>query len=287
MYFEKKYRQAVWVTSLAVAVVMFALIIINRQYVPEYPYLIPLEMKVNYAITIAILVAITPSAVIEYSNNRWLKQVDENIPRLLTDLAESIRSGMPLVRALEEATKRDYGPVTGILETAVVNFNLTSDLEGSLRWFGEKLLRPNGKRLATILMEAYNSGGRMMDILETSIQMFTSVDEYREDKQANIGPYVLLFYVSNLIFLFIGWVVVDQFLTPLSQQNINTPGVASLIGNMLSINYYKAIIYWAAIVEGIVGGLVAGKIINSRVLSGLFHSVILTVITYQFFIFFV
>lgn len=287
MYFEKKYRQAVWVISLAVAVAMFALIIINRQYVPEYPYLIPLEMKVNYAITIAILVAITPSAVIEYSNNRWLKQVDENIPRLLTDLAESIRSGMPLVRALEEATKRDYGPVTGILETAVVNFNLTSDLEGSLRWFGEKLLRPNGKRLATILMEAYNSGGRMMDILETSIQMFTSVDEYREDKQANIGPYVLLFYVSNLIFLFIGWVVVDQFLTPLSQQNINTPGVASLIGNMLSINYYKAIIYWAAIVEGIVGGLVAGKLINSRVLSGLFHSVILTVITYQFFIFFV
>jgi len=287
VYFEKKYRQAVWVISLAVAVAMFALIIINRQYVPEYPYLIPLEMKVNYAITIAILVAITPSAVIEYSNNRWLKQVDENIPRLLTDLAESIRSGMPLVRALEEATKRDYGPVTGILETAVVNFNLTSDLEGSLRWFGEKLLRPNGKRLATILMEAYNSGGRMMDILETSIQMFTSVDEYREDKQANIGPYVLLFYVSNLIFLFIGWVVVDQFLTPLSQQNINTPGVASLIGNMLSINYYKAIIYWAAIVEGIVGGLVAGKLINSRVLSGLFHSVILTVITYQFFIFFV
>ena len=94
-------------------------------------------------------------------------------------------------------------------------------------------------------MEAHNSVGRMLDVLDTSINMFTSLDEYREEKQSNLNPYILLVYVSTLIFLFIGWVLIVQFLTPLSNMSLDIPGVADLVGRMLSINYYKAIVFWA------------------------------------------
>ena len=284
MYFKPRYKQAVWIVSLTVAAVIFSLLILQGKYWPTYPYIIPLNMQVNYAFLLFILVAITPPAIIEMNNNRWLTQVDRNIPRLLMDVTESIRSGMPLMRALEVATKRDYGSINESLEKAVVNFNLTSDLDGSLIWFGESLIRPSGKRMATILIEAYNAGGKMMEVLETSISMFTSIDEYREERQSLISPYVLLVYVSTLVFLFIGWVIITQFLTPMAKTGLNTPGGTNIIGGMLSIDYYKAIIFWAAIVEGLIGGLVAGKITTARLSGGLIHSVLLLSITYGFYI---
>jgi len=262
---------------------MFLMLIYQGQYRPEFPYIIPLEMRVNYVLLLCILVAITPPAIVEINNTRWLDQVDKNIPRLLMDVTESIRSGMPMVRALEVASKRDYRPISKNLEIAVVNFNLTSDLDGSLRWFGESLMRPGGKRMATILMEAYKSGGRMMEVLETSINMFTSLDEYRQEKESMISPYILLVYVSSLIFMVVGWVIVAQFLEPLAKYNIETPGIPNIIGQLLSINYYKSILFWAAVMEGLIGGLVAGKIQQSRVASGLIHAVLLLMMTFGFF----
>lgn len=283
MYFKPKYKNPIYIVSIATAVVLFSLLILQGRYVLELPYIISLDMKVNYAFSLCILIAIVPPAIVELNNSAWLKQVDKNIPRLMMDLTESIRSGMPLVRALEVAATRNYGPITPILETTVVNFNLTSDLDGSLKWFGESLLRPSGKRMATILQEAYKSGGRMLEVLDTSIQMFTNLDEYKEEKQSTVSPYVLLVYASTLIFLFIGWIIIQQFILPLTKTDPSIPGVGNLIGRMLPLNYYKAIVFWAAVMEGLIGGFVAGKITDSKIASGLIHSVLLILITYGFY----
>ena len=283
MYFKNRYKQAVWAASGSIAVLIVVLMFVQGKY-KLTPYIIPIDMGLNYAILASILVAIIPPAIVEVNNNRWLKQVDKNLSKILMDVTESVRSGMPMIRALEEASQRDYGPISKNLEIAVVNFNLTSDFDGSMKWFGESLIQPSGKRMATILTEAQKSGGKMIDVLETSINMFTSLDAYRQEKESQISPYILLVYVSSLIFLFIGWVVISQFLQPMTKTNINTPGIPNLVGGMLSLDYYKSIIFYAAVVEGLIGGLVAGKIANSRIFSGLIHSALLISITYLFYI---
>jgi archaeal flagellar protein FlaJ len=283
MYFPKKYRQLVYAVSITVGVVAAIIVLVSGLYTPIAPYLIPMDMKANYAFALCILVAIAPPAIVELNNNRWLLQVDRNIPRILIDITESIRSGMSLIKALEASSKRDFGPVSQQLETAVVHFNLTSDLEGSMKWFGDSLLRPSGRRMSTILMEASRSGGKMLDVLETSIQMFSSIDEYKEDKKSTVSPYVMMVYVSTLVFLFMGYIMISQFLSPLANQNTSIPGVSQLVAKMLPLDYYKSIIFWGAMIEGLIGGLVIGKISNSKIASGLIHSVTLIVITYLFY----
>ena len=284
MYFKARYRLAVFGVSLAVALLLMLSMIQSGQLSIQPPYYIPVDMRINFALMFCVLIAITPSAIIEIFNTRWLKQVDKNIPRLLMDVTESLRSGMPMVRALELASQRDFGPISRNLEKAMVNFNFTSDLDGSLTWFGNSLVRPSGKRAATILIEATKSGGRMLDVMDTSINMFTAIDEYREEKESQISPYIILVYASTLIFLLIGYVVIAHFLVPLGTSTIDKPGIPSIMGKTLSIEYYKSIIFWAAVVEGILGGLVAGKISNSRIASGLIHSALLIAITYGFYV---
>jgi len=102
------------------------------------------------------------------------------------------------------------------------------------------------------------------------------LDEYLQERDTQINPYVLLVYVGSIIFLIISWTIINQFLLPIiegsTQEHVSQSG---LLKNLLDLNYYKSALYWASIIEGLAGGLVAGKIIQGRMNSGLIHSVIL------------
>jgi flagellar protein FlaJ len=283
MYFEKRLKLMVWGVSITVALALFALTIIQGIYVPTTKYMIPITQKVNNVYALAILIAIFPSAIIELNNSIWLRQVDKNIPRLLMDVTESVRSGLSLFDALEMASVKDYGPISDHLEGALVRFNLTSDFEGALHWLGEKLVRKNAKRLVTILMEAYETGGRMIQVLETSVGMFTGISEYKDEKESQMTPYILLVYVGTIIFLGISFTILNQFLAPLMATAEDPMVAQSGIVQFIDINYYKAILFWAGVLEGLLGGFVAGKIRDNRIGGGLIHSVILLLITIVFF----
>ena len=284
IYIENRTRNIVFAISVIAGLSILAYIIINGLYIPTIPYLIPLDQEANNLISIAILVTILPVSIIEFYNNRWLNAVDKNLPRLLMDVTESIQSGLSLFNALEESCKQDYGPISPLLEAAVVNFRITSDFTESMRWLGEQLKRPNGRRLVTILVEAYETGGQIDEILDTSIDIFTNLAEYREERDQQIGPYVLLVYIGALTFLIISWTIITQFLLPIievsTQEHVAESGI---LRNVLSVEYYKSILFWASLIEGITGGLVAGKIIYGRANGGLIHSVILILVSLTFF----
>ena len=110
MYFPKKYRHLVYGVSIAVGVIAGVVVLFSGLYIPVAPYMIPMDMKANYAFVLCILVAIFPPAIVEMNNSRWLQQVDKNIPRILIDITESIRSGLSLIKALEASANRDLRP---------------------------------------------------------------------------------------------------------------------------------------------------------------------------------
>jgi len=284
VYFNRRYKIAVYSISITLVIVLFVLILLQGVYVPSKPYFIPIDQKLNNALVLGLILALTPPAILEFNNSRWMHGVDKNIPRLLRDVTESVRSGVPLIAALEDASSRDYGPVSKPLESAMVKFNLTSDLEGALTGLGDRLIRPVAKRMSIILLEAYETGGRIIDVLNTSVNLFTSLHEYREERDTQMRPYILIVYLSSLVFLVISWVILIQFLAPLSQSQADPLVVQSgLLRNVLDINYYKSILFWAAVMEALFGGIVAGKIRGGRISAGLIHSVLLLIITITFF----
>ena len=280
MYFERRQRTIIWAASLSVAAALFILIPVQGAYSPATPYLIPLSQRVNNGFALALLVALSIPAAVEFNNIRWLRGVDANIPRLLKDVGETVKSGVPLLRALEEAAARDYGPVSKPLQAAVVRFKLTSDLEASLSWMGERLVRPSAKRMARVLVEAYQTGGRVVDVLDTSASLFTDLAEYRDERDAEMRPYVLIAYLGSAVFLAVSWVVLVRFMSPLSASSSN-PAVAQggLLNNLLDMDYYRSILFWAATMEALIGGLVAGKIRYGRLNAGLVHSALLLAMT--------
>ena len=124
----------------------------------------------------------------------------------------------------------------------------------------------------------------MIEVLDASVTLFSSLDEYREEQYGNMRPYMMTIYMATIIFLIIAYIVLHQFLNPLYFASASaTVAESGLLAGVLDINYYTSILFWASIIESIFGGLIAGKIGDGTLSAGLRHSVILTVLTLVFF----
>ena len=284
MFIERKFSIAVWAVSGSVGLVIILGLVVFGLYVPTGPYFIPLSQRVNNAIAFSVVIIFAFPAIVEYNNYAWKGQVERNIPRLLRDLAESVRSGLTLPRALEEASQRDYGPVSKELERAVSMFIMGAKFEDSLMLLAERLRRPVALKMSTILIEAHQTGGKLLEVLNTSVELFTSLDKYKEEQHTNMKPYMMTVYMATLTFLIIAFIMLHQFLAPLyAAKGGATVQQSGLLSGVYDINYYASLLFWASVLESIFGGLVVGKIVDGNLAAGLRHSVILMVVTFVFF----
>ncbi|HJX02901.1 MAG TPA: type II secretion system F family protein [Candidatus Bathyarchaeia archaeon] len=254
-------------------------------YVPQTPYLIPLSQKVNNTIVLGLLIVMIFPAVVEFNNYRWGRHVERNIPRLLRDVSEAVRAGVTLPKTLEDAAQRNYGPISKELEHAISMFVLGASWEEAMMSLARRLKRPSALRLATIFIEANQTGGKMVEVLEASVNLFSSLDEFREEQYNNMKPYLLTIYMATVIFLIIAYVVLHQFLGPLYAATTAVVGAqeSGLLPNILDINYYASILFWASVMEAVFGGLIAGKIGDRSLSAGMRHSAVLVATAVIFF----
>ncbi len=284
MFFHRKQKIAVWGVSITQFIGLSTLLIIQRIYSPAPPYFIPLSQRVNNSIALSLMIALLIPAIIEENNLRWLKKVEENVPRVLLDITEGVRSGVPLLDAIEDSTQRKYGPISKELKRSMINFKMTSDFKRSLDSLGKNLIRPIVKRMNIILLEANEMGGQIIDVLDASVLLFTDIAEYQDQRRDQLKPYILIVYVGLFIFLAIAYVILVKFIGPIHYMALD-PMIASagILGNLQHVDYYKSILFWAALIQSVFGGLVAGKISEGYLSAGLKHIVLLILITILFF----
>lgn len=281
MYFNKRLRTAVWVTSAVIGFLVIVSPLIAGLYIPTQPYLIPLSQETNSIITVGLLIAILFPAIVEYSNYRWIRQIESSIPRLLRDITEAVHSGVTLPKAVEEAAEKGYGPLSEELERVIALFVLGNSWEEAVMSLTKRVRSPSLARFATILVEANQSGGKISEVLDVSVELFSNVDQYKQEQLNNMKPYLYTVYASIAIFLIISFVVLNQFLIPLAASVEKPTGFSNVY--VLDTNYYSSILFWAAIVESLFAGIIAGKIGDGCYLAGLRHSVFLSILTLVFF----
>ncbi len=295
LFIEKRIRNAAYVGS---GIVFFAFLIAALyigHYKVDLTYIVPTDSNstnyflVDVLISIGIAAALSPIAIISFINFRYMKSVERNIPRFLRDILQSTDSGQMLPKALIEASKHGYGPVSQEIGIAMTKFTLGYDFGQSIMEAAHKLKHPFAPQVGVIISEAYASGGKTHEVLSSSVSLFNDLEQYSEEKQTELKPYTQLVYISVAIFLVIAFIMISQFLIPLTSLP-TSPGsasAASLSGKssaafaikQSSISYYVSIFFFSGIFESLFAGIVAGKIVDSSAGAGLRHSLILMIIT--------
>jgi flagellar protein FlaJ len=236
---------------------------------------------IDNLIAIGVLSALLPVAIIAFLNYRYLKAVETSIPRFLRDVLQSTDSGMILPAALLEASKRDYGPVSFQMGIAMTKFSLGYDFGQSIKEACEKLRHPYAPQVGQILSEAYSSGGKTHDVLSSSVGLFNDLEQYNDQRQAELRPYTQLVYISIGIYLVIALIIINNFIGPFiaAASLQSAKSLSNLKVPLGGESYFVSIFYISALLECVFAGLVAGKIVDRSASAGLRHSAILVAIT--------
>lgn len=254
------------------------------------PWILPRGSSASLTDTIlglGIVFALIPVAYITYNNYRYMNSVERSIPRFMRDILENTNSGVILPRALIQATTQDYGPISHEIAVAMTKFSMGYDFRSSIFEACERLRHPYMLQVGQIIVEAYAAGGKMREVLESSVVLFNGLEQYDEQKQSELRPYTQLVYISVVIFLIIAYIIVSRFIGPLNNLPIaksagGLPVAASSFAVGLSKIppvYFESIFFIAGVFESIFGGIVVGKIVNASASAGLRHSLVLLIIT--------
>ena len=139
-------------------------------------------------IGIGLLLSFAPVVYVSYTNYRFLRSVEKNIPRFLRDIQESTVSGMILPKALLHAATSDYGPISREIGIAMTKFSLGREFRETNMEACKKLRHPHMLQVGVILVEAYGAGGKVHDVLNSSVQLFNGLEQHEDEKRSELKP---------------------------------------------------------------------------------------------------
>jgi len=94
-----------------------------------------------------------------------------------------------------------------------------------------------------------------------------------------LAPYTVIMYMIYGLFLAMTVMIYYAFLLPMSE----VEGGGIIYG--ISLEGYRTLFFRLLMLEGFFNGLIMGKIMNGKVISGLKHSIVMIVVSYIVFYF--
>lgn len=241
-----------------------------------FPFVAPL---VN---VLGALIAIVPPFLIFYGKYRINKEIEEQFVVFVTDLTESIDSGMTLPIALKHSARKDYRSLTAYVKEINSKVDWGIPFEKALQIFSEKVRSMPIKRSVSTIIQTYKVGGKISDTLRAIGQSLVEINKIKQERSASVQSQIVTSYLIFFVFIFI-LVILKTFLIP-ALGTMEAPAITD-VGSSPSIPievYTQAFVNFI-LVQGFFAGLATGKMAEGSIVGGLKHSIVLIVIGYTIF----
>lgn len=220
-----------------------------------------------------LIVGIFPPATLNYIDFRWRKAVDEHLPDLFRSIVQAQETGMTLPQALEEASKRNYGPLTGELRKMVAQISWGMTFEDALLAFGRRVNTVLVQRTVPLIIEAGCSGGHVEKVFAPTGKFIQTTLLLDKERRKQTRPYIAIIYVAYVVFLFTVILLFKSFFA--SIEGLLTLGTAAMHPEEMKQTFFRM-----TIIQAFFGGLIAGKMGEGTVNAGLKHSLIMIISGY-------
>jgi len=221
----------------------------------------------------AMIAAVFPPAILTYLHYRWRKAIDERLPDLFRSIVQAQETGMTLPQAMEDAAKRDYGPLTTELRKMTTQISWGMSFEDALLALSHRVNTVLIQRTVPMIIEASRSGGQVEKVFDPMGKFIQSTLLLDKERRTQTRPYIAIIYVSFFVFIFTVVLLFKSFFV--SIQQLPMLGTA-----LMSPEEIRRLFFHMTIVQSLFGGLVAGKMGEGTINAGLKHSLILMIIGY-------
>jgi flagellar protein FlaJ len=221
----------------------------------------------------AMIAAVFPPAILTYLDYRWRKAIDERLPDLFRSIVQAQETGMTLPQAMEDAAKRDYGPLTAELRKMTTQISWGMSFEEALLALSQRVNTVLMQRTVPMIIEASRSGGQVEKVFDPMGKFIQSTLLLDKERRTQTRPYIAIIYVSFFVFIFTVVLLFKSFFV--SIQQLPMLGTA-----LMSPEEIRRLFFHMTVVQSLFGGLVAGKMGEGTINAGLKHSLILMIIGY-------
>jgi flagellar protein FlaJ len=247
--------------SLALAIVFFAYLMVRDKVI------------FDDLVFLAVIVAVSPASILNYIDYRWRKAIDEHLPNLFRSIVQAQETGMTLPQALEEASKRDYGPLTTELKKMSAQISWGLSFEEALQALGRRVDTLLLQRTVPLITEASRSGGHVEKVFAPTGKFIQTTLLLDKERRNQTRPYVAIIYVAFFVFIFTIILLFRSFF-------IEVGGSPVLGAAVMTQGEMQRIFFHMTVIQAFFGGLVAGKMSEGTINAGMKHSLIMMICGY-------
>ena len=277
---------------LGIAVVIFDIIVFRAS-----PFFIPI-------ILLAVTLAWSQQWIDFFIKSKLDKELEDKFPEFVRNLVSSVKSGMPMTRALIQVAGTDYGALNPYIQKLANQVEWAMPLHRALMNFAEETNNYVIKRAISTVIEAERSGGNMEDVLETITLSVINIKKIKQERAASIHGQVVQTYIIFGVFLAVMIVIQNMLIPYMAGINTGDEGdfdmsmmgggggedldalmrpaeidfsspqgfVLSIIDWLTSLNGVFVVLI---LFEGLFAGIVLGQLAEGRIRSGIKHSLIM------------
>jgi pilus assembly protein TadC len=228
---------------------------------------------------VAVLAATGPIGFYMRARVKRLDELEDRLPDLLSDLAESTRSGLTLSRAMVQARNNDYGVLSRDVDIMARQLSWGFSFQEAFRRFGERRKTPLVQRTVRLVIEAAHSGGNTADVLAAAGRSTYELRALEADRRSTMATQMVIIYVIFGVFLLVIAILGRQFVPQLVAAT-NSEETRGFFGAGPTLEELRAAYVNVILVQGVGSGIVAGVLQESRWTAGLRHVFLMTLIAY-------
>jgi len=262
--------------GLALAVIPVAYVLVGLRYellsslkLVGGALIVVTSTRVNVLLLTALILVFLPYAIVDTLNRMYVSRITSILPHFFKSVAEAVRSGLTLHEALRSVAETVPGPLSSEIKKALVEVELGEPLNVALRRIPVRVRDLNVEKAVTILVTANESGGRVIDVLESAANIFAALKTYEDEKSTTINPHAITVYISTIIYLVLALTILYVFVIPLGALQ-RTGGFFGALDPPL----YETIMLYSGAITALSGGLIVGKMKHGRASAGLIHSAV-------------
>jgi flagellar protein FlaJ len=235
------------------------------------------------------------------------RAIEERFPDFVRNLVGTIKSGMPVSKAIQHVADTDYGALTPYVTKLAYKVEWGIPVHKAFLSFAESTENPIIKRAVSTVIESEISGGNLEDVLDSITDSLISIKKIKDKRKASIHSQVMQSYIIFFVFLGV-MIVIQNLLIPYISElqgaageggemmMFGSGGGSALLSTKVKIDFSSPItmatsfIDWLmslygifmmlALIQGLFAGLVIGKLSEGHMRFGLKHSLLLMTIAF-------
>ncbi|MFC7324217.1 type II secretion system F family protein [Halorubrum rutilum] len=249
--------------------------------------------QVETQVVVATALVLAVYAVVYEVGKRRTRRVESSVPDFLDRLASVNEAGTSVVGSVRRVADSNLEALTDDLKRTRRDIDWGADVSTALRRLERRVRSPMTSRAVALVTNAMHASGDIGPVLRIAADESRATWSLRKERRQVMLTYLIVIYISFLVFLGIIASLSVSFIPAIEQAAIpsaggdaggvpGAPGGPSGITEGLGdidASAYEQLFFHAAAVQAVCSGLVAGQLGEGSVRDGAKHVVVLLALT--------